>query len=203
MPYSSKAEVFFMVIVVILWLSCVFMFGMSYGYNMGIKANTNIFETELQKVSHCETEIQIYNPTPIPTPTSTPTPTPTVCPTIAPIQSPVELDVKEVEELAKMLYGEARGVTDDVQVAKCAWVALNRVDCEYYPDDLISVLSQSGQFHGYKVDYPVTDRMYNIAEDVLTRYQLEKQGIEVIRELESDYLYFHGDGVNNHFKKSI
>lgn len=197
MQDMSKTEIF--VITVILLIVCVFMLGMSIGFNMGVKDTINDFENELQKVSQCETEIQIYNPTP--TPTSTPTPT--VCPTIAPIQSPVELDVKEVEELAKMLYGEARGVTDDVQVAKCAWVALNRVDCEYYPDDLISVLSQSGQFHGYKVDYPVTDRMYTIAEDVLTRYQLEKQGIEVIRELESDYLYFHGDGVNNHFKKSI
>lgn len=139
------------------------------------------------------------------------TPEPTVIPTPAPTQAPVEvvvtpeikLDTKEVEELAKMLYGEARGVSDDAEVAKCAWTALNRVDCDYYPDDLISVLSQSGQFHGYKSDYPVTDRMYSIAEDVLTRYQLEKQGIKVIRELESDYLYFYGDGINNYFTKTI
>lgn len=138
-----------------------------------------------------------------PEPTVIPTPTPTQAPSEVAVTPDVKLDTKEVEELAKMLYGEARGVSDDAEVAKCAWVALNRVDCDYYPDDLLKVLSQSGQFHGYKSDYPVTDRMYAIAEVVLNKYYLEKQGFEVDRELEHDYLYFHGDGVNNYFKKSI
>ena len=37
-------------------------------------------------------------------------------------------DAAEVEALAKMLYGEARGVVSDTEKAACVWCVLNRVD---------------------------------------------------------------------------
>ena len=106
----------------------------------------------------------------------------------------------DVAEVAKMLWGEARGCTRDNQI-KCAWVVVNRVDDERFPDTIQGVLSQPSQFHGYDPTYPVTDELYNVAFDVLTRWSYEKQGIPVRRELAKSYLWFTGNGVENIFRE--
>lgn len=105
----------------------------------------------------------------------------------------------DVTALAQMLYGEARGCTVDNQ-RKCVWCVLNRVDDVRFPDTIIGVVSQSGQFYGYSPDFPVWDNLYVVALDVLTRWSMEKQGAEVVRELGSEYLWFTGDSVENHFR---
>ena len=107
----------------------------------------------------------------------------------------------DVAEVAKMLWGEARGCTRDNQI-KCAWVVVNRVDDERFPDTIQGVLEQPSQFHGYDPTYPVTDELYSIAFDVLTRWSYEKQGIPVRRELPSSYMWFTGDGAQNHFREA-
>ena len=106
----------------------------------------------------------------------------------------------DVAAMAKMLWGEARGCTKDNQI-KCAWVVCNRVDDARFPDTIQGVLSQSSQFHGYDPTYPVTDELYSIAFDVLTRWSYEKQGIPVRRELPNTYLWFTGNGVENIFRE--
>ena len=106
----------------------------------------------------------------------------------------------DVAEVAKMLWGEARGCTRDNQI-KCAWIVCNRVDDARFPDTIQGVLSQPSQFHGYDPTYPVTDELYSIAFDVLTRWSYEKQGIPVRRELPNTYLWFTGDGVENIFRE--
>ena len=106
----------------------------------------------------------------------------------------------DVAEVAKMIWGEARGCTRDNQI-KCAWVVVNRVDDDRFPDTIQGVLSQPHQFHGYDPAYPVTDELYNVAFDVLTRWSYEKQGIPVRRELPNTYLWFTGDGEQNHFRE--
>lgn len=105
----------------------------------------------------------------------------------------------DVTALAQMLYGEARGCTVDNQ-RKCVWCVLNRVDDTRFPDTIIGVVSQPGQFYGYSPDFPVWDNLYVVALDVLTRWSMEKQGAEVVRELGSEYLWFTGDSVENHFR---
>ena len=107
---------------------------------------------------------------------------------------------EDVAAVAKMLWGEARGCTRDNQI-KCAWVACNRVDDERFPDTIQGVLAQPSQFHGYDPTYPVTDELYSVAFDVLTRWSYEKQGVPVRRELPSTYLWFTGDGEQNHFRE--
>ena len=107
----------------------------------------------------------------------------------------------DVTEVAKMLWGEARGCTRDNQI-KCVWVVLNRVDDERFPDTIQGVLSQPHQFHGYDPTYPVTDELYSVAFDVLTRWSYEKQGIPVRRELPKSYLYFTGTGNENVFREA-
>lgn len=105
----------------------------------------------------------------------------------------------DVTALAQMLYGEARGCTVDNQM-KCVWCVLNRVDDARFPDTIIGVVSAPGQFHGYSPDFPVWDNLRAVALDVLTRWSMEKQGAEVVRELGSEYLWFTGDSVENHFR---
>ena len=107
----------------------------------------------------------------------------------------------DVVAVAKMLYGESRGCSIDNQ-QKAVWCVLNRVDDERYPDSIIEVLSQSGQFHGYSPNHPVWDELTAVAEDVLTRWSLEKQGVAVNRELPKSYLYFTGTGRENIFREA-
>ena len=106
----------------------------------------------------------------------------------------------DVVAMAKMLWGEARGCALDNQ-QKSVWCVLNRVDDPRFPDTIQGVLSQPSQFHGYSPDFPVWDELYAVALDVLTRWSLEKQGVTVERELPNTYLWFTGDGVQNHFRE--
>ena len=107
----------------------------------------------------------------------------------------------DVIALAQMLYGEARGCTVDNQM-KCVWCVLNRVDADGFPNTIIGVLSQPDQFHGYSTEFPVWDELTAVAEDVLTRWSLEKQGVAVNRELPKSYLYFTGTGSENIFREA-
>lgn len=106
----------------------------------------------------------------------------------------------DVKAMAKMLWGEARGCTRDNQI-KCVWVVCNRVDDDRFPDTIQGVLEQPSQFHGYSESFPVTDELYNVAFDVLTRWSYEKQGIHVSRELSKSYLWFTGNGQENIFRE--
>lgn len=117
-----------------------------------------------------------------------------------PSKEPIYFTEDDVAEVAKMLWGEARGCTRDNQI-KCAWIVCNRVDDESFPDTIQGVLSQPSQFHGYDPTFPVTGELYNVAFDVLTRWSYEKQGIPVRRELPNTYLWFTGDGEQNHFRE--
>ena len=105
----------------------------------------------------------------------------------------------DVIALAQMLYGEARGCTL-LNQQQCVWCVLNRVDDARFPNSIIGVVSQPGQFHGYSADFPVWDNLYAVALDVVQRWAAEKQGAEVVRELGSEYLWFTGDSVENHFR---
>lgn len=118
----------------------------------------------------------------------------------APVYYEMYFTEDDVAAMAKMLWGEARGCTRDNQI-KCAWIVCNRVDDERFPDTIQGVLSQPSQFHGYDPTYPVTDELYSIAFDVLTRWSYEKQGIPVCRELPSSFLWFTGNGRENIFRE--
>ena len=105
----------------------------------------------------------------------------------------------DVVAMAKMLWGEARGCELDNQ-QKAVWCVLNRVDDPRFPDTIQGVLSQPSQFHGYSPDFPVWDELKEVALDVLTRWSLEKQGVTVERELQPEYVFFTGDGIQNNFR---
>ena len=121
-------------------------------------------------------------------------------PSEAPVYYEMYFTEDDVAEVAKMLWGEARGCTRDNQI-KCAWIVCNRVDDARFPDTIQGVLEQPSQFHGYDPAYPVTDELYTVAFDVLTRWSYEKQGIPVRRELAKSYLWFTGNGRENIFRE--
>ena len=121
-------------------------------------------------------------------------------PSEAPVYYEMYFTEDDVKAMAKMLWGEARGCTRDNQI-KCAWVVCNRVDDDRFPDTIQGVLSQPHQFHGYSESFPVTDELYNVAFDVLTRWSYEKQGVPVRRELPSSFLWFTGNGRENIFRE--
>lgn len=105
------------------------------------------------------------------------------------------------ECLAKMLYGEARGCSKTEQAA-VVWCALNRVDSAdpFYPDDIIGVVTQANQFHGYNLDNPVEPELLSLVEDVLARWAAEGDGVDAGRVLPEEYLFFSGDGQRNYFR---
>lgn len=108
----------------------------------------------------------------------------------------------DVNLIAKVLYTECRGLPT-LEQACVAWVVLNRVDNGRYGSSISAVVTAPSQF-AYYSGTPVTQTQYNIALDVLTRWNLEKNGqSDVGRVLPSNYLYFHGDGRHNYFKTSV
>lgn len=135
-------------------------------------------------------------------------PVPTVCAASEPLPNPEPEPVspppkqwteEEAFALAKMVWGEARGVPSDMEKAACVWCVLNR--CDAYGQSILEIVTAPYQFVGYRPENPVDEDLLALCEDVLTRYFAEKQGAsDVGRVLPSDYLWFTGDGRRNHFR---
>lgn len=114
-----------------------------------------------------------------------------------PLEKDLVINEADVEMLAKLVWGEARGCTITEQAA-VIWTVLNRVDSEdpLYPDTIQEVVTQPSQFHGYDPNHPLEQDMVNLARDVLTRWLTGGEG----RVLPKEYIFFHGDGIHNHFR---
>lgn len=112
--------------------------------------------------------------------------------------------------LAKMLWGEARGVgqytvngrvvSSECQKAAVIWTVLNRYDAGY-SSTIKGVVTAPNQFSGYSSGNPVDEELMVLVTDVLDRWNREKNGeSDVGRVIPSNYLWFYGDGRHNHFK---
>ena len=111
------------------------------------------------------------------------------------------LDPYSIELLGRTIWGEAEGVTDKAEQAAVAWCVLNRVDAT--GKSIEEVVTAPRQFVGfYRVNGEVPEQFLQLAEDVLLRWRMEKRGAEDVgRVLPAEYIYFHGDGARNHFRK--
>lgn len=123
-------------------------------------------------------------------------------------ETPQERLYSETEAIAmaKLLWGEARGVPDNgIVSAKCQqaavlWTVLNRVDGGY-SDEIMAVITAPNQFVGYNVNHPVDEELLELAYDVLDRWTREKNGeTDVGRVLPAGYFWFSGDGRYNLFR---
>lgn len=122
-----------------------------------------------------------------------------------PAEEPEELPCteEELEMLAKMLYGEARGCSKTEQAA-CVWVVLNRVMDDRWADTIAEVVTQKSQFVGYQEDNPVWSELLALAEDVVLRWAAEQDGAQYVgRVIPADYYFWWGDGSRNWFRKEF
>lgn len=128
-----------------------------------------------------------------------------------PTVQPVTLEFEEREAadpmeaskvaLAKMVWGEARGCSRTEQAATI-WCVLNRYDSgdRFWADTVEGITTQPCQFYGYDPANPVDPDIMALVEDVLARWQAEKDCVgSVGRVLPKEYLYFTGDGTHNYF----
>lgn len=112
-------------------------------------------------------------------------------------------DEADIVKLAKVLYRECRGL-GDTEKACVAWVVCNRVDAggDFAAQDTVSAVIEAPYQFAYIKDTPIWESLYYLAEDVLQRWNAEKNGqTDVGRVLPSEYLFFHGDGSHNYFRK--
>lgn len=110
----------------------------------------------------------------------------------------------DIEALARMVWGEARGCSTTEQAA-VVWCALNRFDSgdPFYANctTIYDIVTQPGQFCGYDPENPLDDDIVALVEDVLVRWMAEKVCMgDVGRVLPAEYLYFTGDGRVNTFR---
>lgn len=114
-----------------------------------------------------------------------------------------EISERDIIILAKLMYGECRGISDNNMKAAVCWVALNRLDHSGYGNTLEDVVIRSGHFSGYKESNPVWDNLYELAKDVMYNYYWEKAGWQGSwRVIPEDYLWFHGNGEINIFRNA-
>lgn len=105
---------------------------------------------------------------------------------------------KDIELIGRTIWGEAGGVQSKAERAAVAWCILNRVDA--FEQTIEEVVTAPYQFQGYRPEGDCPAEHFELAEDVLERWQAEKYGIkDVGRVLPADCLYFLGDGKRNHF----
>ena len=110
---------------------------------------------------------------------------------------------EEARYMAQACFGEGWICQSKTEWAAIYWNILNRVDSDdpYYPDNIIGVVAQSAQYHGYDPTNPVLPVLKELALDVIDRWQREKQGeTDVGRVLPPEYLFFGGDGKHNTFR---
>lgn len=111
---------------------------------------------------------------------------------------------KDVELIAKTVYGEALVTNSKMEMAAVVWCILNRVDTNGYAcgESIEHVVTFPKQFHGYRPENPVTEDIRLLVIDVLDRWQAEKLGDKQVgRVLPKEYIYFIGDGRHNRFTK--
>ena len=107
--------------------------------------------------------------------------------------------------LAKLVWGEARGVTGEkwgvsgkARQAAVIWCVLNRVDA--WGGTIAETVTAPSQF-AYDPEAPVEMELLNLAYDVLCRWEEEKEGqTQVGRTLPKEYRYFGAEHGENYFR---
>lgn len=122
-----------------------------------------------------------------------------VTPAPATVAEQITIPAYAAEMIGRTIWGEAGGVTDPAERAAVAWCILNRVD--EWNASIRAIVTAPDQFHGYRPEGDCPQEHIDMAEDVLARWAAEKAGADDVgRVLPAEYLYFWGDGKQNHFR---
>lgn len=118
----------------------------------------------------------------------------------APPPPPSRWTEDDVTTLARMVWGEGRGVSRNEQKL-IVWTVLNRLDNGRYGSSIRQVVTARGQFVGYRSGHPVTDAIREMVIDVLEAWDRgEAAKVYPPFARDANYLYFHGDGRHNWFR---
>ena len=106
--------------------------------------------------------------------------------------------------LAKLVYGESRGIYSITEQACVIWTVLNRVDAGLTGNTIYAVVTSPNQFY-YSYYFPTVDDygrdLIALAQDVLDRWYREKAGeTDVGRVLPPEYKWYGGNGRYNTFR---
>jgi len=109
---------------------------------------------------------------------------------------------EEIDMMAQMVWGEARGTTRYEQKL-VVWVVLQRVmsDCGCWPDTIAEVITQNRQFHGFRPSFPVDERLREVVVEVLEYWASGGEPKTLYPYAPTlPYYFFRGDGRNNWFR---
>jgi hypothetical protein len=107
----------------------------------------------------------------------------------------------EIDILAKVVWGEARGCTPEEQ-RLVVWTILQRVDDPRWPNTIKDVVTQRGQFPGYRENSPICEYIWILCYDeVLDWIQGGTPPILEPYAPAAPYYFFDGDGRNNWFRE--
>lgn len=134
-------------------------------------------------------EIQLVDIVPIITPTPPPPPAPEPTPGIEVIK--YKQDAEEIFALARWFYGSCYKEGDLDGKRKGAWHLWNRVidDRGIFPDTIIGVITQRGEYPFYDRHDDLTPENLALAEEMLNRFTMEKNGLQGDRTLAVGYVY--------------
>jgi hypothetical protein len=111
---------------------------------------------------------------------------------------------KELEMLAKMVWGEARGCDPEEQ-ALVIWTAFQQVDAGGDFADyktLSSVLTKKYNFAGYRESNPVDPEIYMLAQREADKWKRGDEPPTLYPYAPTaPYLFFSGDGSHNWFRE--
>lgn len=104
----------------------------------------------------------------------------------------------DAKMIARVIWGEARGIRSQTERACIAWTILNRVD--HYGWSIKKTITMRGQFY-YSTKFPITTENLWLARDVLNRWNREKAGAKNVgRVLPRGYMWYAGNGRHNVFQ---
>jgi hypothetical protein len=107
----------------------------------------------------------------------------------------------DIEMLAKMVFGEARGCTPEEQ-SLVVWTVLQRVDAPDWQNTIREVVTARRQFVGYRESHPVDPDIYALCAAELAYWR--EGGEPPTHEIyapSTPYYFFDGDGRNNWFRE--
>jgi hypothetical protein len=108
---------------------------------------------------------------------------------------------EEIEMLAKTVWGEARGCSDEEQ-RLVIWTIFQRLDSEIWIGDTIeAIITRQGQFTGYRSYHPIDENILKICEEELQKWiDGEEAPTHEIYAPQLPYYKFSGSSGHNWFK---
>jgi len=151
--------------------------------------------------------------------TNTPEPAPMVAPELTPASESTELYFWEgddpcfdgypepaytnsdIEILARTIWGEARGCSQDEQ-RLVVWTVLQRVDADGWGDTIEAVVTTKRQFAGYQASHPIDPDIYALCAEVLVGWWHGARPLtHELYAPTAPYYYFDGIEGHNWFRE--